>query len=225
MLYLPGRWRVQEVIGHHSNSGRWVSSGKKVLVGLAILLTLLLVVASLRGRPSTALTAFGDLTQFFLLATATLFFSWRSKSTHGTTRAFWLLLALGFGMWSANMFSWVYYEVWLNNPVPTLPIGEFLLFIKLVPMLAAVALEPNNEHPDRPRLLGVFDLTSLLVYWTYGYLFLAMAYLLAGNDLARYDQNSDVLDAAGNAVFVFVLGVVALRSQGRWRGFYLHFLG
>ena len=128
-------------------------------------------------------------------------------------------------MWSVNMFLWVYYEVWLNTPVPSVPIGEFLLFIKLVPMLAALALEPNNDNPDHPRLLGLFDLTSLLVFWTYVYLFWAMAYLLVGNDLARYNSNSDTIDVVGNQVFLLILAVVAYRSQGRWRGFYLHFLG
>src|SRR5208282_1905091 len=218
--------RVQEAAGQlHSNSSRWSSSSKKFLVVLAVLLPVLLASASFRGRPSYALTAFGDLTQFFLLLTATLFFAWKGVSARGTTRAFWLLIALGFGMWSVNMFFWVYYEVWLNEPVPSVPIGEFLLFIKLVPMLAALALEPSNDSPDRPRLLGLFDLTSLLVYWTYVYLFWAMAYLLAENDVARYNHNSDLVDAVGNLVFLFVLAVVAFRSRGRWRGFYLHFLG
>jgi signal transduction histidine kinase len=194
-------------------------------VAFSVLLPFLLAAASLRGQPSYALTAFGDLTQFFLLSTATLFFAWKGVSARATTRAFWLLMALGFGMWSVNMFLWVYYEVWLNQPVPSVPIGEFLLFIKLVPMLAALALEPNNDHPDRPRLLGFFDLTSLLVCWTYVYLFWAMAYLLAGNDLVDYNRNSDMVDIVGNQVFLFVLAVVAFRSQGRWRRFYLHFLG
>lgn len=128
-------------------------------------------------------------------------------------------------MWSVNMFLWVYYEVWLNRPVPSIPIGEFLLFIKLVPMLAALALQPDKESADRARLLGLFDLTSLLFYWMYVYLFWAMAYLLAGNDLAHYNRNSDIVDAVGNQVFLFILAVVAVRSRGRWRGFYLHFLG
>jgi len=52
-----------------------------------------------------------------------------------------------------------------------------------------------------------------------------MAYLLAGNDLAQYNRNSDIVDTVGNQVFLLVLAVVAFRSQGRWRGFYLHFLG
>jgi len=209
----------------HSNSSRWSFSSKRILVVIAVLLPVLLVGVSLRSRPGYPLTAFGDLTEFFLLATATLFFAWKGASTRGTPRAFWLLIALGFGMWSVNMFLWVYYEVWLNQPVPSIPIGEFLLFIKLVPMLAALALEPNNDRPDRPRLLGFFDLTSLLVCWTYVYLFWAMAYLLAGNDLARYNSNSDIVDEVGNQLFLIILAVVAFRTRGRWRGFYLNFLG
>jgi len=209
----------------HSNSTRWNSSSKKILVVIAVLLPVLLAGVSLRSRPGYPLTAFGDLTEFFLLATATLFFAWKGVSTRGTPRAFWLLIALGFGMWSVNMFLWVYYEVWLNQPVPSIPIGEFLLFTKLVPMLAALALEPNNDRPDRPRLLGFFDLTSLLVCWTYVYLFWAMAYLLAGNDLARYNSNSDIVDEVGNQLFLIILAVVAFRTRGRWRGFYLNFLG
>lgn len=217
---------VQELTAQvASTSGRWTSISKRALVVLAVLLPILLAGASLRGHASFALTAFGDLSQFFLLATGTLFFAWKGVCTRGTLRAFWLLMALGFAMWSVNMFLWVYYEVWLNRPVPSVPIGEFLLFIKLVPMLAALALEPNNGSPNQPRLLGIFDLTSLLVYWTYAYLFWAMAYLISGNDLARYNSNSDIVDAAGNLVFLFVLGVVVLRSRGAWRGFYLHFLG
>jgi signal transduction histidine kinase len=218
--------RVQVAAGQpHIKVSRWSSASKNALVVLAILLPILLAGASLRGRPSYALTAFGDVSQLFLLATATLFFAGKGISTRGTPRAFWLLMALGFGMWSVNMFLWVYYEVWLNQPVPSVPIGEFLLFIKLVPMLAALALTPNDDSPDRPRLLGLFDLTSLLVYWTYVYLFWAMAYLLAGKDLASYNSQSDIVDAVGNQVFLFILAVVAYRSRGRWRGFYLSFLG
>jgi signal transduction histidine kinase len=217
---------VQEAAGQpHINVSRWSSAGKRALVVLAILLPVLLAGASLRGHSSYALTAFGDLSQFSLILTATFFFTWKGISAHGTPRAFWLLLALGFGMWSVNMFLWVYYEVWLNQPVPSVPTGEFLLFIKLVPMLAALALEPSDESSDRPRLLGLFDLTSLLVYWTYVYLFGAMAYLLAGNDLASYNSQSDIVDAVGNQVFLLVLAVVAYRSRGRWRRFYLQFLG
>jgi signal transduction histidine kinase len=206
-------------------ANRWSSSGKKLLIALAFVLPLLLTGVSFRARPSYALTAFGDLTQFFLLATATLFFAWKGVSTRGTPRAFWLLLTVGFALWSINMFLWVYYEVWLDRPVPSVPIGEFLLFIKLVPLLAALALQPDKEHGDRSRLLGLFDLTSLLVCWTYVYFFWAMAYLLVGNDLARYNSHSDIVAELGNQVFLFVLAVVAIRSRGRWRGFYLHFLG
>ncbi|MGB7284254.1 MAG: ATP-binding protein [Candidatus Acidiferrum sp.] len=217
---------MQEAAGElQIQSSSWTISSKKALVVLAILLPILLAGGALRGQPSYALTAFGDLTQLFLLATATLFFAWKGLSQWGTSRAFWLLIALGFAMWSVNMFLWVYYEVGVNRPVPSVPVGEFLLFIKLVPMFAALALEPSDERADHPRLLGFFDLSSLLVYWTYVYLFSAMAYLLAGNDLVRYNRNSDIVDAVGNQVFLLILTAVAFRNRGAWRGFYLNFLG
>jgi signal transduction histidine kinase len=207
------------------NSDRWSSFGKKLLVVLALLLPVLLAGASLRGRPSYALTAFGDLTQFFLLATATLFFFGKGIRSRGTARAFWFLIALGFGMWSVNMFLWVYCEVWLNRPLPSLPVGAFLLFVKLVPMLAALALGPSDESPGRPRLLSFFDLSSLLACWTYVYLFWALAYLLVGNDLANYNRHSDVVNAVGNQIFLLILAVVAFRSRAPWRAFFFNFLG
>jgi signal transduction histidine kinase len=207
------------------HSSRWGSSSRRVLVAIAILLPLLLVGTALRGRASYALSAFGDLSQFFLLATATLCFAWKGVSTRGTLRAFWLLIALGFAMWSVNMSLWVYYEVLRNRQVPSIPIGEFLLFLKFVPMLAALALAPSDLRVDRPRVLGFLDLTSLLVCWTYVYLFCAMAYLVAGNDLARYNHNSDLVDVVGNQVFLLVLAAVAWRSRGPWRGFYFRFFG
>ncbi|MGB6885209.1 MAG: hypothetical protein WBE10_14265, partial [Candidatus Acidiferrum sp.] len=92
-------------------------------MALALLLPVLLASASLLSHASYTLAAFGDLSQFFLLATATLLFAWNGVSSRGTARAFWLLLALGFGMWSVNMSLWVYYEVWLNQPVPSIPVG------------------------------------------------------------------------------------------------------
>jgi signal transduction histidine kinase len=201
------------------------STSRSGLVALAILIPILLAGGALRGRPSYALTAFGDLSQLFLLAATTAFFFWRGIASQGKSRAFWFLIGLGFGMWSVSMFLWTYYEVWLDRPVPSIPIGEFLLFIKIVPMIAAFALEPNGESEDRHRLLGYFDLASLLVYWTYVFLFWAMAYLLATKDIARYNSHSDILDALGNQVFLLILGVVVYRSRGNWRRLSLHFLG
>ena len=209
----------------HISSGGWSSASKKVLTAFVVLLPILLIGASLRGRPSAAVSATWDLTQFLLLAIATVFFAMKGFSARATQRAFWLLIALGFSVLSTNMFLWAYFELLLKRPVPSLPIGEFLLFIKLVPILAALALQPQKERSDRTRALGLFDLSSLLVCWAYVYFFWAMAYLLAANDLARYNQNSDAADAVGNQVCLLILAVVAIRSRGRWRGFYLHFLG
>ncbi|MGH9742035.1 MAG: hypothetical protein ACRD51_06750, partial [Candidatus Acidiferrum sp.] len=172
----------------HSRSRRWSFSGRRALSAFAISLPILLFASSLLGRPGYALVAFGDLSQLFLLATTSFFFAWKCISTRGTHSAFWLLIALGFGLWTTNMLLWTYYEVLQNQPVPSIPAGSFLLFIKLVPLIAALALEPNRAVAGRPRVLGILDLSSLLVYWTYVYLFWALAYRLVGNDFTRYNR-------------------------------------
>jgi signal transduction histidine kinase len=52
-----------------------------------------------------------------------------------------------------------------------------------------------------------------------------MVYLLAVDDLTRYNSQSDIVDLVGNQVFLAMLAVVFFRSRGAWRSFYLHFLG
>jgi len=49
--------------------------------------------------------------------------------------------------------------------------------------------------------------------------------LFAENDFARYSRNSDIVDIAGNQLFLVILAVVTLRSRGPWHGFYFRFLG
>jgi signal transduction histidine kinase len=224
-LYLARTGEGVQLGELHRNSTRWSNSSKKVLVVLAFLLPALLAGGSLRGQSSYALTAIEDCTQFFLLATATLFFLWRGHSARGTSRAFWFLIAFGFTIWSVSMFLQVYQEVWLRSPVSSMPPGALLHFVTLIPMLAALAIEPDNDGPARPRLLSFFDVASLLICWIYIYLFWATAYLLAGNDLLSYNSHSRIVDAVANQVFLLILALVAFRSQGAWRHFYLHFLG
>ncbi|MGH9742788.1 MAG: sensor histidine kinase, partial [Candidatus Acidiferrum sp.] len=41
----------------------------------------------------------------------------------------------------------------------------------------------------------------------------------------RYNRNSDIIDAVGNLSFLLILIVVAIRSRGPWRSFYLQMVG
>jgi hypothetical protein len=76
------------------------------------------VVVSLLVPRSTELTAFGDLTQSFLLFCGTLFIVSNLRTSYKKAQLFWALMALGYGMWLCTQVLWTYFEVFLRQEVP-----------------------------------------------------------------------------------------------------------
>jgi signal transduction histidine kinase len=189
---------------------------------------LLIGVAALAARtahPSYALTAFGDLTQLFLVgSTAGVMFA-NGLASRGRARVFWLFLSLGFAIWFSSLSMWAYFEVWLRRPVPDLPAGDVLLYLKIVPMISAIAVAPHLEDSTRPRMPGYLDLFLLVAYWLYIYVFWVLCYRIAVNDQGLYNFHFNVIDAFGNQIFLIVLGLSALRTLGPWRILYMHYFG
>jgi signal transduction histidine kinase len=189
-----------------------------LLIGVAAL-------AARTARPSYALTAFGDLTQLFLVgSTAGVMFA-NGLASRGRARVFWLFLSLGFAIWFSSLSMWAYFEVWLRRPVPDLPAGDVLLYLKIVPMISAIAVAPHLEDSTRPRMLGYLDLFLLVAYWLYIYVLWVLCYRIAVNDQGLYNFHFNVIDAIGNQIFLIVLGLSALRTRGPWRVLYMHYFG
>lgn len=189
-----------------------------VLVGVAAL-------AALKARPSYALTAFGDLTQLFLVGSAAGVMFANGLASRGRVRVFWLFMSLGFAIWLSSLSMWAYFEVWLRRPLPDLPAGDVLLYLKIVPMISAIAVAPHLEDTSRPRMLGYLDLFLLVAYWLYIYVFWVLCYRLAVNDQGLYNFHFNVIDAIGNQIFLGVLGLSAVRTRGPWRILYMHYFG
>jgi signal transduction histidine kinase len=189
-----------------------------VLFGVAVF-------AAFNARPSYALTVFGDLTQLFLVASAAGVMFANGLSGRGRVRVFWLLLSLGFAIWLSSLLMWAYFEVWLRQPIPDLPAGDVLLYLKIVPMISAIAIAPHLEDTSRPRMLGYLDLFLLVAYWLYIYVFWVLCYRLGVNDQGLYNFHFNAIDAVGNQIFLVVLGLAAVRTPGPWRILYMHYFG
>jgi signal transduction histidine kinase len=189
-----------------------------VLIGVAAF-------AALNFHSSHALTAFGDLTQLFLVGSSAGVMFANGLSTRGRVRVFWLFMSLGFAIWLSSLSMWAYFEVWLRQPIPDLPAGDVLLYLKIVPMISAIAVAPHLEGSSRPRMLGYLDLFLLVAYWLYLYAFWVLCYRLAVNDQGLYNFHFNVIDAIGNQIFLVVLGLTAVRTRGPWRILYMHYFG
>jgi signal transduction histidine kinase len=182
--------------------------------------------SALLARPGHALTSFGDVFQLSLVAAAAILFLGNATRSRGKVRGFWSLMALGFVFWLGSLGLWAYFEVLMQRAIPDSPLGDTLLFLKLVPITAALALEPQTGNAKRPRIFGVLDISFLLIYWLYLYTFWVLVYRLDPNDLGVYNFHFNVVDAVGNALLLVAVSAVALRTQGAWRKLYwIYFAG
>jgi signal transduction histidine kinase len=205
-------------------SGR-SSLGLRVWIGFSVILLSAAALAALRARPSYSLTTFGDLTQLLLVILACGIMAANAFASRGPVRVFWVLLSLAFAFWISSLSMWVYFEVGLHRSVPDIPASDVLVYLKIVPMIAAIGVAPHLDHTRRPRALGYLDLVLLLVYWLYIYVFWVLCYRIAFVDLAIYNFHFDVIDALGNQLLLTFIGYTALRASGPWRTLYLHFFG
>jgi signal transduction histidine kinase len=197
----------------------------RLWIGFSIVLVTAAAIAALRGRSSYGLTTFGDLTQLSLVILAFGTMAANVFANRGPVRVFWVLMSLGFAFWISSLSMWAYFEVLLHQSVPDLPVGDVLVYLKIVPMIGAIGVAPHLDHTRRPRALGYLDLILLLVYWLYIYVFWVLCYRIAFVDQALYNFHFDVIDAVGNQIILTFIGYTAVRTSGPWRTLYLHFFG
>jgi signal transduction histidine kinase len=188
-----------------------------------ILFSTILLIAffvALWGKPGYALSVFGDLAELGFLLVAAVFMIRNAFASQGATRIFWSFFALGIVLWIAGVLQWTQYELILRTPRPQTPFGDVLLFLKLVPLVAALAAEPHIELSRRFRILGFLDLSFLLVYWFYFYAIWVIPYRYVVHVEEIYSFHFDTIDSLGHLIFVAALGMVVLRAQGAWRTLY-----
>lgn len=117
------------------------------------------------------LTEFGDLTQCMLLIAAFVVIHSNATVASGRAKPFWALMTLGFGMWLCAQLLWTYFEVFLRREVPNPFVGDIVLFLHIVPMMAALAVQPQAHRDDHLTRFNSLDFLLLLIWWLYLFLF------------------------------------------------------
>ena len=153
------------------------------------------------------LTVLSDITQCILLLSGTAALLPNIFRNQGRNRLFWALMTLGMVLWLSNQLLWIYFEVILGRDVPDPFVGDIVLFLHIVQMMAALALQPHMEQDERASRLGTLDFTLLLVWWVYLYSFAVLAWQYGFTDEQAYSRNLNVLYLTEKMVF---LGGVAL---------------
>ena len=179
-----------------------------------------LILAALFAPRSFQLTAFSDIVQCFLLGSAAASFIPQVMRAQGRRRLFWSLITLGGALWFSYQLFWTYYEVVLRRDVPDLCAWDVVLFLHMVPMMAALALRPHVPRDEYAARLGRLDFALLLVWWFYLYVLIVIPWQYVMPDIEAYNRNLNVVYTAEKAALLFGLFACWLTSKGQWKYLY-----
>jgi diguanylate cyclase (GGDEF)-like protein len=201
-----------------------LTSGRKWTLGIGALVCVHILLSVLAPR-GFVLTAIGDILQNVVLLAAAIAFLANIRASSPKPRLFWSLMGLGLSMWLVSQVMWTYIEVYLRHEAPNPFVGDVILFLHIVPMTAAVALQPHLRHDDRAIRVGTLDFALLLTWWLFLYLFVVIPWQYVELSEVRYGRSFDLLYVSEELVLAAALILVWRRSRGAWRRIYFELFG
>ena len=194
-------------------------------VALVAFLTLEQIAATLLVPRALPLTLITDVIGFLLMLSALLVFLVNVSASPKQTQLFWMLLAACWGVRIVGQAMWMYFDLILRKEAPNPFVGDILLFLSNIPVLAALLLQPHLNPVEGRKSRGAVDFLLLLLWWLYLYLFFVIPWQYVVLDEARYGSNYDRLHGLLDVVLLLTLGFLWSRSFGRWKWFYASFFG
>lgn len=169
---------------------------------------------------SFGLTAWSDIIQCLLLVSGAASFLLLALRSQGRNRLFWALNSLGIALWLSYQVFWTYYEVGLNQDVPDLCAWDIVLFLHVVPLMAALALRPHMPRDEYAARVGRLDLMLLLGWWIYLYVLIVMPWQYVVPDIAAYNHKLDQIYNVEKMVLLASLLACWITSRGAWKKLY-----
>jgi signal transduction histidine kinase len=200
----------------------------KLWVGLLIALVLAQTAASLLMSRGNALTVASDLIGGSLLLVATAAFlpnTLRSRCPTLHMRLFWILMSVGMLFWLTYQGMWNYFEVFKHQDVPEPFMGDVVLFLHLVPMIAALAVLPHLRDDERDERVRMLDFALLLTWWVFIYVYAVIPWQTVQVDEAIYSANFNFAYLTEKLVLLILLAILAYTADGGWRKLYGQLLG
>ena len=192
-----------------------------VLIGIVVIKAAL----SLAVKPGSFLVSYSGISYFLLLLLATSFATRNAIQNTLGSRAFWIFLAIAYGLWSFDQWIYIYYELFLHVEVPENSIADPVLFLHIVPIMAAVATLPHRNANGRTPFPTILNSIFLLLFWGSLYVYFVVPYQYLVSNTTGYALRFDALYLLENWAMVLAIGVLILRMLPPWKAIYLHLLG
>ena len=191
-----------------------------MLLGILLLAQL---AATIFVPRSFSLSVLNDTIELLLIASAVMVFSVNAITSSSQVRLFWMLLAGSWGVRIVVQAIWIYFELVLRKEAPNPFVGDILLFLCNIPVLAALLLQPNLDRQQRSRSTSQVDFALLLIWWLYLYMFFVIPWQYVVADEARYGRNYNGLAGFLDVVLILAMVFHWAHRSGRRRWFYASF--
>lgn len=195
----------------------------KHLLALAAFLGGYSAVSLTLGR-SHSLDLFAGIVLCLVPLAANLGFLSNAGTPYRRQNIFWAFWAVACGMSSCGELLHVIGRFSARGPVLS-QTADFVLFMSVVPMIAAVSMRPHRRRLARALRHGYLDLSLLTAWAAYLYGFFVLAPIVASPNPVAYSRHYFELALAANLVLVVSLGFQWRKTRGGWHGLYTHLLG
>jgi signal transduction histidine kinase len=164
--------------------------------------------------------AMGDLVPLVVLLAATYFSFRNTLDSRGHARLFWGLITAALAMWCFNQVCWCWFEVVLRQPLPDPFAGDIVLFLHVVPLMAAVSLRPSDIDGYEGRFVNTLNVLILLGWWVVIYTFFVFPDEYLVTNIAIYSLRWDLLYVVEGMMVVGLSAAAYFASAGPWRKLY-----
>ncbi len=203
-----GKWNCLLNRSHYRSS----------LVAASTVLVVIYSFAAGFSSPSDNLTFFADIAQPILIGLVLAAFGCNLAGSRGSARKFWLLMTAGAALWLFSSAMWAYLELVRHVDISAPTYLDIILFLHLVPMMAALATVPH-EHREVPSLIGM-PLAMIAVWWMYLYSFVVIPWQYLMPNRLQYGSSFNVLYVTESLVLIVGWLLLWYRSNGGWRSLY-----
>ncbi|MGO8796336.1 MAG: sensor histidine kinase [Candidatus Sulfotelmatobacter sp.] len=197
----------------------------KLWIGAIAACLATLVAAALVLPSSFALTSLSDVIQCVLLFSGAMSLVPHAVHSRGRLRLFWTLMASGMAFWFSYQLFWTYYEVWLRTDVPDMCAADIVLFLHIVPFMAALALRPHAPQDEYAARLRRLDFALMMVWWGFLYVLIVIPWQYVVPDPSPYSDNLNSLYLIEKVAFLGTLVIVWFGSKKGWKTFYASLFG
>ncbi len=164
--------------------------------------------------------AMGDLIPLLVITAAFMVSARNAFDSRGRTRLFWSLMTAGMAMWSFNQACWMWVEVLVRKPLPDPFQGDIVLFLHVVPIMAAVSIRPHEAEEREGMLPSALNVIILLVWWVAVYAFFVFPEEYIVTNVAVYSPRWDLLYFVEGMMLIAASALAFFTSSGAWRGLY-----